>query len=142
MSIQSIREILNGRTFAAISPDATLEAASDLMQENRVSAIPVLRDGALLGIISERDILRHVSQRGGYATARVADAMTPDPVSIETRSSIIDAVAQMQACGFRQLPVRDLCGKVVGVLSIDDIPVEYKTMHARYVAWRGAMAMG
>lgn len=142
MSIKTIRQILNGRSFVAIAPDARLEAASDLMLEGRVSAIPVLEDGDLVGIISERDILRHVSQRGGYATARVADAMTRNVVSIETRSSIIEAVVQMQAGGFRQVPVTDIGGKVVGVLSMDDIPVEYKTMRARYVAWRGAMAAG
>lgn len=140
MTIKSIREVLNGREFPAISPDATLEAASDLMQEARVSAVPVVLNGDLLGIVGERDILRHVSQRGGFATSRVAEVMTCHVVSIETRSSIMDAVVQMQASGFRQLPVTDLGDKVVGLLTVDDIPVEYMTMREQYVMWRGAMA--
>ena len=140
MSIESIREILNGRGLVSIAPDATLEAANELMLEGRVTAMPVVEEGELVGIINERDILRHVSQFGGFATTRVADAMTRNVVSIETRCSIVDAVARMQAGGFRHLPVTEMGGKVVGMLTLDDIPFEYKTMRASYVAWRGSMA--
>lgn len=138
MFIKSIREILEGRSLRAISPDATLEAASDLMLEARMSALPVVENGDLVGIITERDILRHVSQFGGYATARVALAMTRDAVTIETRESAVDAVVRMQAGGFRQLPVIDMGGKVVGLLTVDDIPFECKVMRAQYVEWRMA----
>lgn len=140
MYFKSIREILNGREFLAISPDMTLEIASDLMTANRTTAAPVLLDGELVGLLSEHDLLRHVSQRGGFATATVAEVMIRQVVSIETRSSIVDAFALMQASGCRRLPVIDLGGKVVGLLSADDIPLEHKSMCTSYLEWRCTMA--
>ncbi len=140
MYFKSIREIIDGKQFVAVTPDMTLETASDLMLEHRTSATPVLLEGELVGILTEQDILRHVSQCGGFATSRVAEAMTRHVVSIETRSSIPDAFVLMQTSGCNRLPVVDLGGKVVGLLSSDDIPFEYKSMSASYVAWRCTMA--
>ena len=140
MVFKSIREILDGRRFARIRPDATLEAASDLMREERVWVLPVTVDDALAGIITERDILRHVSQRGGFATAPVAEAMTVSVVTVETRSSVVDALERMLSTGFRRLPVLDTGQKVVGLLSVEDIPLDYKAMRPRYVAWRSGVA--
>jgi CBS domain-containing protein len=136
MFMKSIREIVEDRIHRAISPDATLEAASDLMAEARLQALPVVEDGELVGIVTERDILRHVSQRGGFATAQVAEAMTREVVRIETRDSVVDALVRMQAHGFRHLPVIDMGGKVVAMLTLDDIPFECKVMRAEYVEWR------
>lgn len=132
MGITSIREILNGRTFAWTAPDATLETASDLMAAEGVTALPVLVNREAVGIVSERDILRYASQRGGFVTAPVAQAMTREVVCVETRASIAHALMRMQEGGFGQLPVLDLGGKVVGMLTRADIPENYRGLHVRH----------
>ena len=142
MVFTSIREILAGRDFAWVAPQATLEAASDLMMTERVAALPVLVDRDLAGIITERDILQHASQVGGFVTTPVARVMTREVVCVETRSSVVHALIRMQEGGFRHLPVLDLGSKVVGMLRRDDIPVEFEIMRARYVAWRGTALAG
>jgi CBS domain-containing protein len=138
MLVRSIREVLADRTFQSIAPDATLEDACDLLSRTGADALIVLRDGSYQGVITERDIIRHVSQRGGFATAHVEAAMQTGIPTVDTRSCIVDAIARMRACGRRTLPVLDTGGTVVGLLSMQDIPAEYRQMYDRYTAWNDA----
>ena len=96
MVAKTIRELLGRRPVISISPEATLEAACDLMAAENVGVLPVIEGHALCGLIIERDVIRHVSQCGGFETAKVADAMTRNVVCIETRDCIVEAVARMR----------------------------------------------
>ncbi|THH36085.1 CBS domain-containing protein [Aliishimia ponticola] len=122
MVIQTIKGILGARPLYWVPPAATLEDACDHISVHRTGALVVLEDGDLHGIITERDILRHASQRGGFGTAKVAQVMTRQVVYIQTNGSIAEASERMQAGGFSHLPVLDMGRKVVGVLSHADIP--------------------
>jgi len=140
VSITTIREILGGRRLHSISPIETLREAAKLLAENRVGALAVVRDDALAGILSERDIVfRGVACGLSAEEATVADVMTKDPVTVDIDDAISDALATKLGDVFRHLPVMD-AGHVVGLLSYRDIPPEYLMMFERFREMSSARA--
>jgi len=103
----------------SVGADARLTAAASTMSDRRVGAVVVFEGDALLGILTERDILRAVAE-GRVEGARVADWMTPHPETIEPSESTDTAATLMIHGGFRHLPVLEE-GKVVGIVSIRDL---------------------
>src|SRR5262249_38421167 len=77
--------------------------------------------GRLVGIFTERDLLRRVLAPGRPLTASVASCMTPDPVTVNPKESISAAIRRMVDGGYRHLPVVDHGGQPVGVLSVKRI---------------------
>lgn len=136
MVIKTIRGLLGSRPVVSVAPDVTLEATVDVFAQHEISGVVVLDSGHLKGIVTERDIIRHVSQFGGLETTQVADVMTREVKHVETRSSIVEAVEIMQTGGFRHLPVLDMGQVVIGTLFLTDIPAEYRDMHERYARQR------
>lgn len=101
--------------------DATAFEACRLMQEASAGSIVVVDDrGHLAGIFTGRDVVGRIVAAGRDAsTTRLADVMTPDPVTISPEQSAVDALRLMWDGGFRHVPlVRQ--GKVVGVVSRGD----------------------
>ncbi len=121
MIVTSIREVLNNRPVFFVPPDATLEQAFDVMAVYRMGAVMVLDHGDLKGILTEKDVIRHVSQQGGFQVTTVASVMTRNVACIETRDSLIHALRVMKQGGFRHVPVLDLSQKVIGMVSEQDI---------------------
>ena len=140
MQTRSIREILTTRSLVAVPGNASLEVATELMLLEGVTAVAVLEEGNLLGVVSERDVLRHVSQSGGLTTSSVLDVMMREVICVETRDSIVAAYVRMMESGVRHLPVLDMARKVVGMLSIDDIPLECREMAPSFSRWRNSAA--
>lgn len=132
MITKTIGELLGRRPLRSVGPEATLEDAAALMEEANVGALAVVSGGALVGILSERDIVRRAVARGfPPATTRADQAMTPDPVTVEAGDALTDALAAKLGDTFRHLPVmRD--GQVVGLISYRDIPAEYLMLHERF----------
>jgi CBS domain-containing protein len=93
--------------------------AAKLMSERHIGAVLVLEGGALLGILTERDVLRAVAA-GRVEESSVADWMTRRPETIEPSDSTTHAAMLMTHGGFRHLPVVE-DDKVVGMLSIRDV---------------------
>jgi CBS domain-containing protein len=91
----------------------------------------------LVGIFTERDILRRVVAAGRDSDAtRVADAMTPDPRTVSAETSLVKAFALMVEGNFRHLPVVEGDGRVIAMLSIRDIPQEHQLMHLQWAVSR------
>ena len=88
------------------------------MNAANVGAVVVLEDMVrIVGIVTERDLLRAVASRARAAEARVRQWMTPDPVTIEPETSIEDAAEIMFTRNFRHLPVvKD--GRPLGIVSL------------------------
>jgi CBS domain-containing protein len=110
-----------GHTVWFVGPDATVFEAVRWMSEKNVGMLLVIDGGVLLGVISERDVMRRglLHERSPHAT-RVREIMTPDPIVADARCSIEDAMGLMTRHRFRHLPVIDN-DMLTGVISIGDL---------------------
>ena len=87
-------------------PDQTVVEAVTVMAENGIGAVPVVDRGKLVGIFSERDLLRRVIGRGrAPEKTLLREVMTPQPVTATPRETREDAIRKMQAVGCRHLPI-------------------------------------
>src|ERR1700686_674516 len=91
------------------------------MVERNIGAVPVLRDGLLVGIFSERDLMKRVVVEGrDPRTTRVGEVMTEDPLTVSPDESLETCMLLMRRHGFRHLPVCE--GKELrGIVSLRDI---------------------
>jgi len=106
------------RELATIARDATLREAAEHMVERRVGSLLVFESERLVGIVTERDVLKAVAS--GSVGARVAELMTRNPETIEPSDSLEHAAVLMLHGGFRHLPVAE-GEQVVGILSMRDL---------------------
>jgi CBS domain-containing protein len=113
-----VSEIMS-RSLLTVDPATALTEAARQMDERAVGAVLVASDGRLVGILTERDVLRAVAA-GLTESASVSDWMTRDPETIEPSDRAGQAAAIMIHGGFRHLPVLD-GGKAVGIVSIRDL---------------------
>lgn len=113
-----VREHMS-RNLLSVEPGETITAAAQRMVERNVGTVLVFDGGRLVGIMTERDLMRAVA-RGLHGDAVVAEYMTKDPETIEPDDTTRHAAVLMIHGGFRHLPVveRD---DVVGILSIRDL---------------------
>ena len=119
----TVRTILDskGHSIVSVEPEAKLAAAIKLLGERRIGAVLVMTKGRIEGILSERDIVRVLGERGAAVLeAPVSEAMTRKVVSCH-ESDTVAAIMEMMTLGkFRHLPVVEE-GMVVGLISIGDI---------------------
>jgi len=123
----TIGAILRERTGAVISagPNDTVRIAVDLLAQNRIGAVPVVEDDKIVGIFSERDIVRLLSSYGPEALDRSLDeVMTKSPVTCDPSMAVIGALSQMTQKRIRHLPVVE-GGRIIGFVSIGDL-VKYR----------------
>jgi CBS domain-containing protein len=113
----TVAEVMN-RSVLSVDPTASIGEAAEKMMEAGVGAVVVMEDGVrLIGIITERDILRAVAQRARAAEARVRQWMTESVITIEPETTVDDAATMMFEKNFRHLPVcRD--GRLLGIVSL------------------------
>jgi CBS domain-containing protein len=111
-----------GATVVTIDPDATIDALVHRLREERIGAIVVSEDGrSVLGIISERDVVRGLAERGSrILQMRVADLMTRQVVSCAPRDTVKQVMAEMTRRRIRHLPVL-ADGVLCGIVSIGDV---------------------
>jgi len=104
-----------------VSPHQTVAEAVAIMASRKVGAVPVVSDGRLVGIFSERDVIRRVIARGRAPDKTpLGEVMTADPVTADPRESRASAILKMQAVGCRHLPIVAE-GTVIDMLSIRDL---------------------
>jgi len=117
----TLREIVKDRRVYSIDAGRTVLEAARYMMEHNVGALPVLRNGELAGIFSERDIMNRVVAVGRTpGTTSVAEVMTANPRAVPVDESVEECLFIMREFGFRHLPIVD--GKELkGLVSLRDI---------------------
>ena len=114
-----------GRDIVSVTADATVAETVALLAERRIGAVPVISDGAVEGIFSERDVIQCLAATGNDAMQRpVRDAMTAPAITVSPDQSVLGALALMTERRVRHLPVVD-GGAIVGFVSIGDL-VKYR----------------
>ena len=101
-----------------VAPDLTVHAAALAMTDRNVSAAAVTDNGRLVGIITERDVLRQVVvARRDPTEVRVDQVMSSPAISVSLRTSVADAAAIMRENHIRHLTVLGADGQVAGILA-------------------------
>jgi CBS domain-containing protein len=119
----TVRTILDtkGHEIQSIDPAAKLSAAIKILGERKIGAVLVMNQGKLEGILSERDIVRVLAERGARVLEEpVSTVMTRKVVSCRQADTVSGIMEMMTIGKFRHLPVVEE-GKVVGLISIGDI---------------------
>ena len=119
----TVRSILNtkGHQIMSVEPDAKMSAAIKLLGEKKIGAVLVMNQSRLEGILSERDIVRVLGERGAAVLEEpVSSVMTRKVVTCKETDTVAEIMEMMTTGKFRHLPVLDN-GKVAGLISIGDI---------------------
>ena len=123
----TIAVLIEGRDQEIIycEPSDSVHHAAKLLAEKRIGALPVLENGEVAGIFSERDLLYCVAKEGGDTLSRpVSEVMTAPAITIDIGENALGALALMTRRRIRHLPVtKD--GKLVSFVSIGDL-VKYR----------------
>jgi CBS domain-containing protein len=115
----NVRDVMS-TNLIGVEPAVTVAEAATVMGERHVGSALVIEGGKLIGIFTERDIVRALSQDFDAPRHQISDWMTRNPVTIRPDASLEEALDQMLTGGFRHLPVVE-DDAPVGVLSMRDI---------------------
>lgn len=109
-----------GAIISVTRTDSVAQAVS-LLAQRRIGCVPVVEDGAVLGIFSERDVVYGLEREGATLLAKtVGEVMTTPPVTIAPDMPIISALSLMTRRRIRHLPIVER-GRMVGFVSIGDL---------------------
>ncbi len=119
----TIARLIEGRSIEIISceSEASVADAVALLAEKRIGAIPVMAEGAVAGIFSERDVVYQLAAHGpAMLDKKVCDVMTSPAITVERHTGILDALGLMTRRRIRHLPVVE-GGTLIGFVSIGDL---------------------
>lgn len=104
-----------------IDASSTAADAVDAMNEHHIGCVLVGQEGRLVGIFTERDVLKRVVFRHDGPLTPLEAVMTPSPETLEAEATIAYALNMMSVGGYRHIPIVDKDHRPVGVLSVRDI---------------------
>lgn len=110
-----------GSTVVSVAPEATVAHLLTELSRHNIGAVAVARENTLVGIVSERDVVRGLGRRGSELLfAPVADIMTSDVYTCTTEDTIEEVSEAMTLRRFRHVPVLTE-GELAGIVSIGDV---------------------
>lgn len=112
---------LPSREPVLVLPETSIRHTVELMQSKDVGYALVCRDGALVGIFTERDLMRRVLVRRVDPGSPVESCMTPQPAVVRRNDSIAQAIRVMSQGHYRHLPVIDEHNAPIGIVSVKHI---------------------
>jgi CBS domain-containing protein len=124
-----IYDLVKDRKVYSVDADKTVVEAARFMMEHNIGALPVLRNGELVGMFSERDIMNRVVAVGRMpGQTRVGEVMTANPRSVSVDETVENCLFLMREFGFRHLPIVD--GKQLkGLISVRDVLLRDSRQH-------------
>ncbi|WP_296675321.1 CBS domain-containing protein [Novosphingobium sp.] len=123
----TIARLIQERSGAIISCDASISVAEAvaILADRRIGALPVMQEGRVAGIFSERDVVYQLAAHGPtMLNKRVGDVMTSPAISVDPQTGVLDALGLMTRRRVRHLPVVD-DGQLTDFVSIGDL-VKYR----------------
>ncbi len=110
-------------TLYSVDPSTTVGEAISLMAQNRIGSALIMEGGKLIGIFTERDTVRAISQSYDAPTHEISSWMTRNPKTVSPDVDSEEALRTMLDSGFRHLPVVE-AGEVIGMVSMRDLAAE------------------
>jgi CBS domain-containing protein len=111
-------------------PSLSLAEAAQLMKSEDIGSLPIVQEGQLVAVLTDRDIVvRAVAESADLSATKVGEIASRKPVTIEPDEDLDEALAQMARAQVRRLPVVE-GGRLVGVLAQADIAQEAKSKQA------------
>jgi CBS domain-containing protein len=122
---KSVREAMT-RSVSSVSPSQSLADAAEVMKGEDVGSVPVVEEGRLAGIVTDRDIVtRAVAERRNPQAVRVEEIASHDLVTVEPEQDLDEALTLMARHKVRRLPVLEE-GRLVGMLAQADVALGAK----------------
>lgn len=119
-----IREMMTKGTFS-VTPQTPVIEAAGLMRVHDIGVVPVLENGRVVGMLTDRDIVLQVVADGDDPrTTTVGEVMSQGSVTVQEEQSIDEAVELMEKYQVRRLPVLAADGKLIGIVSLGDLAVD------------------
>ena len=119
-----VSEVMTAQVASA-QPGSTIKAVGKMMSDVDTGAIPVVEDGRIVGLVTDRDIVLRAVAEDADLDAPVSTIMTPDVQTCSEEASVADAVGKMASQAIRRLVVVDDAGRMVGIVSLGDISKDY-----------------
>lgn len=121
MALKITKSISKNPSVVKLSASATAMTAAKLMAEHNVGAIMIMENGKLVGIFTERDIVKRVVAAGlNPAQTTIATVMTANPIRLKSGESVYHALDLMKKNHIRHLPLEEN-GEIIGMVSIRDL---------------------
>jgi len=119
--MSTVYDLVKDRRVYSIDAEQSVLEAARFMMEHGIGALPVLRNGELVGIFSERDVMNRVVAVGRMpGTTRIAEVMTSNPRGVDVGESVEECLFLMKEFGFRHLLI--VSGKELkGLVSLRDL---------------------
>lgn len=137
MIISSVEKLLDGKAPGKVQASISVREACKVMAELDQGALVVFDGEELVGIVSERDVIRRcVCADRHTGETDVAAIMTRTPVTIDAACGLADALETMQSGGFHHVPVMKNA-QVIGLLELDHIPEEYHLLLEQFRELKG-----
>jgi CBS domain-containing protein len=119
-----VSEAMTAQVVTA-KPSDTVQRVAKIMQDVDTGAVPIFDGGKVVGLVTDRDIVIRVVASGGDLNGPISAVMSDHVLSCKEDDNVADAAAQMASHQLRRLTVTDDAGKLVGILSLGDIAVDY-----------------
>ncbi|PNW79198.1 hypothetical protein CHLRE_09g405800v5 [Chlamydomonas reinhardtii] len=148
LSLSTVKDVMSSGTLYSVSPEDTVDAALEILVNNRITGLPVLdTEGRVVGVVSDFDLLaldavgrvnddnmlfpsaeqswqafKEVKKMlAKTAGKKIKDVMTPKPITVRPETNLNDATSILISKKIRRLPVVDEHGKLVGLISRGNI---------------------
>lgn len=113
------------RDVTTCAPETSLREVAEMMESENVGSIPVVENGRLIGLVTDRDIVCRILADGRETRSTTArEAMTDDLITCLPEESVIDAIHKMGQYQVRRVPICDPTGRLRGILSMGDVALE------------------
>lgn len=119
-----VKDIMSSKV-SFVEPSAKITDIAMMMSQQDIGSVPVVSNGSVLGIITDRDIvIRAVAEKKDIQQVTAESIMTDDPITIEENGDINQAADLMAEYQIKRLPVTSK-GKLVGILALGDLAIEH-----------------
>ena len=117
------REIMTGNVKTA-DRETTLREVAEMMRDGDMGALPIIENGKLVGIVTDRDIVVRGIAGGKDAAAQIGEVMTTDVFSVKDNDFVFEAIRLMGDKQIRRVPIINESSELVGIIAMADVALE------------------